>query len=92
MVMRHQTKETALVIHDWSDIPDNFTGVIFNNIKKSFGWLVSGEWHRDDGPAIQGSNGVKLWYLKGFPYLQEKWFNALTLEQKEKAVWNMDQW
>ncbi len=111
--MDHSTKETALVIKNWGDIPKYFTGII--NYYRSYCWLVNKEFHREDGPAVEyfsGSkewylNGVihredgpaiirlsgeKLWYLNDIKYTQEEWFELLTLEQKEKAIWNMDNW
>ncbi len=88
--MDHSTKETALVIIYWDDIPDNFTGVISYN--GYYFWYINGQRHRDDGPAAIFSNGEKYWYLNGKSYSQEEWFELLTPEQQEKAVWNMDQW
>ncbi len=97
--MDHQTKETALVIQNWNMMPYKFTGIIKINeaeyYYKSYYWLANGEFHREDGPAIiwSGGGGGKYWYLNGNKYLsQEEWFDALTSEQKEKAIWNMDQW
>ncbi len=55
-------------------------------------WYVNGKKHRDDGPAVEYPNGHKFWWLDGKSYSQEEWFDRLTSEQKEKAVWNMDQW
>ena len=28
-------------------------------------WRINGKRHREDGPAIEGSNGNKAWYLNG---------------------------
>ncbi len=61
--MDHQTKETALVIKLWHECPYNFTGVINKN--KSYYWLVNGVHHREDGPAIEWSNGDREWYING---------------------------
>jgi hypothetical protein len=26
-------------------------------------WYLNGEYHREDGPAIEKTNGTKIWYL-----------------------------
>jgi hypothetical protein len=28
-------------------------------------WYLNGEWHREDGPAVEGTNGTKQWFLHG---------------------------
>jgi hypothetical protein len=28
-------------------------------------WYLNGEYHREDGPAIEFANGDKLWYING---------------------------
>src|ERR1700677_2010702 len=28
-------------------------------------WYLNGKWHREDGPAIEYTNGDKEWYLNG---------------------------
>ncbi len=56
-------------------------------------WYIHGRIHREDGPAVITHYGKKSWYLNGNGYLsQEEWFDALAPEQKEKALWNMDNW
>ncbi len=55
-------------------------------------WYINGLYHRDDGPAIMWSDGSKLWFLNNEGYSQEEWFDKLTPEQKEKVLWNMDNW
>ncbi len=56
-------------------------------------WYLNGKLHRDDGPAAIYSDGKKYWFLNDEYYSsQEEWFDKLTSEQKEKALWNMDNW
>jgi fido (protein-threonine AMPylation protein) len=35
--------------------------------KTKFGWRwrLNGEYHREDGPAIENNNGYKAWYING---------------------------
>ena len=45
-------------------IPKNFTGIIdYENGTKY--WYKEGEYHREDGPAIEFSSGGKQWYFEG---------------------------
>ena len=37
---------------------------IINNERGTF-WIVNGLIHREDGPAIEYSNGTKEWYING---------------------------
>ena len=44
----------------------NTTGaylVLWSNGTKE--WYLHGNFHREDGPAIEGANGTKQWYLHG---------------------------
>ncbi len=90
---KHLTKETALVIDncdDWDKVRRYFTGVAID--RGHYCWFIDGKLHRKDGPAIEYYNGTKSWWLNGYSYSQEEWFERLTPEQKEKAIWNMDNW
>ncbi len=111
--MKYQTKETALVIKSWDDLPYNFSGIakygnsyfwLFYKQRHRIdgpaiewydgtkSWFVDGRKHREDGPAYIFANGDREWWLNDIHYRQEEWFEELTPEQKEKAVWNMDNW
>ncbi len=89
----HLTKETAFNVGIWANCPVhfvNFTGVIC--YLGHYMWYVNNKKHRDDGPAVIYSDGSKQWLLDGFFYSQEEWFELLTPEEKEKALFNMDNW
>jgi hypothetical protein len=34
-------------------------------------WYLNGKLHREDGPAIESSNGDKYWYLNGEPHRED---------------------
>jgi hypothetical protein len=56
-------------------------------------WYLNGLRHRSDGPASQyhhddGSCDYE-WWLNGINYFQEEWFERLSDEDKEKAIWNL---
>ncbi len=78
-------------INYWDNVPENFTGVVKFSTYDI--WFLNGEYHRDDGPAVIYEEGLKSWWLYNIRYdSQEEWFDSLTSEQKEKAIWNMDNW
>lgn len=55
-------------------------------------WFYNNLLHRSDGPAIVHSEGYKTWFLRGEPVSAQEVFEQLTPEQKEKAIWELDQW
>ena len=38
-----------------------YTVVVWGSGDKS--WYLNGEWHREDGPAVEYADGTKFWYL-----------------------------
>jgi len=38
--------------------------------------------HRDNGPAIEYSTGLKLWYLNGKHYSEQEYWNIISLKKK----------
>jgi hypothetical protein len=54
-------------------------------------WYQCGYLHRVDGPAIEMCDGTKLYFLEDVEYLQEKWFQTLTPEQKYDYLWKLDE-
>lgn len=65
-------------------------------------WFKNGLYHRADGPAMisrlyRGTSfgadfGPKRWYFNGKEMEPMELFEMLTDEEKEKAIWNLDQW
>jgi hypothetical protein len=52
-------------------------------------WWFNGKLHREDGPAVIYWHGFKEWYLNGRYFsTKERWFDALSEEQKRKAVYS----
>ena len=41
-------------------------------------WLVNGELHREDGPAIVRKGGSKEWWMNGKKYSEEEFSNWLS--------------
>lgn len=54
-------------------------------------WRKHGILHRIDGPAMTGPSG-DFYYINNIIYPnREDWFAALTLEQKNDAIWNANE-
>ena len=52
-------------------------------------WYIHGMRHREDGPAIIFRDGQVNWYLNHIYFrTKEAWFEALTEEQKAKALYS----
>jgi hypothetical protein len=64
-------------------------GPAFISIGGTKEWWINGKIHRDDGPAKEYRTGKKEWYLNGQYFdSKESWFEALTEEQKSKALYS----
>jgi len=63
----------------------NFTGVVKNE-HNSFIYYLNGKFHREDGPAVEWSNGDKKWFLNdkyygsNNDYTNESWIRFVKLE------------
>jgi hypothetical protein len=52
-------------------------------------WYRHGRLHREDGPAVEWSDGKKEWYINhNYFDTKEEWFEALTEENKAKAIYS----
>ena len=57
------------------------------NPKMGMEWYKDGKRHREDGPAVIYLSGDLCWILNDIHFnKKEKWFEALTEEQKVKAL------
>ena len=52
-------------------------------------WFLNDKLHREDGPAVEFADGIKLWYLNGVN-LTETEFNART-KAKELTINEIEQ-
>ena len=46
---------------------------------------MNGELHREDGPAIEWSDGTKVWWVNGEEMTREEYYDAGYGEQLVKA-------
>jgi len=42
--------------------------------------------HREDGPAVEYSNGSKYWYLNGKEYSEQEYLNIISLKSKSRIL------
>ena len=54
----------VIKIADSDEIPKNYTGIA-EYVDGSKHWYLNGEFHREDGPAVEVTNGSKHWFLNG---------------------------
>lgn len=69
----------------WIVLPGDFQDQTVLKIK-------NGLIHCNNGPAILYQNGFKRWFLNGYEVTAEEVFEQMSDEDKEKAIWNLDQW
>ena len=61
-------------------------------------WWLNGKLHREDGPAVEGSDGSKFWYLDGKLHREDgpaveyasgsKWWYLNEIEYSEEEYWD----
>ena len=42
-------------------------------------WLLNGEYHRTDGPAIDLAGGYRMWFINGVKYSEEEFDIAVQV-------------
>lgn len=52
------------LITESNTIPENFTGIVELGSGTKY-WYLNGNYHRLDGPAMEGWNGTKVWFFEG---------------------------
>lgn len=88
-------KEIKTTVDDWNKESGgkykNFTGKVIITDYDSIHYLENGQLHRIDGHAEIYPNYKQFW-LKGFPFKKEEWFNLLSEDEKIQALFNTDEW
>ena len=49
-------------------------------------WCLNGQFHREDGPAIEYPDGYKLWYLNGQRYYNKSNFIKALMKLKKMKL------
>ena len=47
-------------------------------------WYLDGEFHREDGPAIEYADGSKEWWLNDKIYSFDEWLEKLNIPDDDK--------
>jgi hypothetical protein len=85
--METKQKPVVLNVKYFSEVPNNFTGIVVCRGDGSKQWFENGIRHREDGPAVEYKNGRKTWWLIGCEYTESGWkkevakLNAKTAEE-----------
>ena len=78
----------TIEVHNWTDYieehPD-FTGCLINKYNNKI-WFKSGKFHREDGPAIEYSNGSKWWCLNNTYYSEQEYRIAMRKIKLERVL------
>jgi hypothetical protein len=56
---------------------DEWGNIRYNNEK--------GQYHRTDGPAVEGHNGTKAWWLNGMEHTEQE-FNNFFLKKRLQRI------
>ena len=60
----NNNSQKTIKVSSLNEIPENYSGIVeYPNRNKE--WLLNGELHRTDGPAVEHANGDKWWFLNG---------------------------
>ena len=79
-----------------NEIPRSYTGkLIYPSGHQE--WLMEGELHREDGPAVMRTNGKNNFYYQGTEYSPEDHLDLMlslaeTEDDKLKILFNIDNW
>jgi len=69
--------------------PD-FTGCLIDRDNDK-AWYKNGLQHREDGPAIECTNGYKEWWLNGNYYSEQEYIIALRKIKLERVLKNINE-
>jgi hypothetical protein len=51
--------------NSWSEVPNKFTGIVEYLVNRTKYWFKEGNYHREDGPAVEYQNGTTIWFKEG---------------------------
>ena len=72
-----EPKMKTIKVKSFSEIPKNFTGIVERPDGSKY-WYKNGMYNREDGPAIEYSDGGVWWYLEGQEYSEEEFNEKIT--------------
>lgn len=59
----------TIKISHWTEVPIDFTGIVEYKYGPKY-WYKQGKPHREDGPAIERTDGSKEWWVEDKQYFQ----------------------
>ncbi len=65
-------------VTSYNQVPSDFTGIVSWLDNKL--WVKNGNFHRVDGPAVEGAYGGKAWYLNGNLVFELKSTNYICIQ------------
>ncbi len=51
----------CLKVEFWFEVPKDYVGIAENGLGTK-AWFKNGQWHREDGPAVEYLNGTEKWF------------------------------
>ena len=60
------------------------------NTKRKMWRNAVGQYHREDGPAIEYADGTKEWWINGKQYSIEEYMELISEENRDKILFNLD--
>lgn len=67
----------SIMINNFDEMPANYTGIAQRPEGKF--WFKEGKCHREDGPAVEWTDGSKSWYLEDKLYFPKNLNNFIVL-------------
>ena len=83
----------TIEVNSFTEVPENFTGIVEHKEIKAKIWYKERKWHREDGPAFEYYNENKGWWISGRPYnvtTLERYYKKYIFLGKEKGIHNLD--
>jgi len=77
-----------ITVNDWYEYlkeHPTFTGCLIDR-DNDIAWYQNGEEHREDGPAIEGFEGYKEWWLNGVRYYREEDYKIALRKLKLERI------
>jgi len=75
LILKNEWKSKIWDLGDGRTVQQDNDGDVF--------WYLNGEFHREDGPAIEYANGSKYWYLNGKHHRED----GPAVEYPESKYW-----
>ncbi len=72
----------TIKVNSWKEVPRNYIGIVEYPSGSKI-WYKEGDYHREDGPAVEFLSGYKEWYLEDKEYSQIVLKDQIILDEYE---------